>query len=195
MTHKSARHGRDNRDAGNHGPDARERDLFRREMAGATRSQPTDLHREPRPLPSARPRSRDADEAAVMTELLREGPEDFDLESGDELSYRQQGVQRGVLRRLRRGHYRCQAVLDLHGMNVEAAAASLAGFLQHAHEHDWRCVRIIHGKGLRSGHRGPVIKTKVALWLRRRRDVLAYASARPVDGGTGAVCVLLRHQG
>lgn len=140
--------------------------------------------------PSARPRSTEADEAAVLEELLAANPEDF--ETGDELCYRQPGVQHAVMRRLRRGHYRCQAELDLHGLFVDAARREVAAFLVAAREADWRCVRIVHGKGLRSGNRGPALKNALSGWLRRRREVLAFCSARPADGGTGAVYVLLR---
>lgn len=146
----------------------------------------------PRSLPSARPKMREADEAAVMTELFDAPPPDPDIAVGDDLQYRQNGVQQAVLRRLRRGHYRCQAEIDLHGMIVAVARGCLAEFLQDALARDYRCVRIVHGKGLRSGNRGPVLKTKVAGWLRQRDEVLAYSSARPVDGGTGALYVLLK---
>lgn len=145
-----------------------------------------------RTLPSTRPRMREADEAAVMTELLVDAPPDPDIETGDDLVHYRPGVQRSVLRRLRRGHYRCQAEIDLHGMVVGVARRCLAEFLQESLDRGYRCVRVVHGKGLRSGHRGPVLKTKVAGWLRQRDEVLAYSSARPVDGGTGALYVLLK---
>ncbi len=100
-------------------------------------------------------------------------------------------VQLGVLRRLRRGEYRVQREIDLHGLTVAEAKHALRQFLIDALEHEMRCVRIIHGKGLRSGHRGPVLKAAVNAVLRRTGAVLAYVSARQVDGGTGAVYVLL----
>jgi DNA-nicking Smr family endonuclease len=96
-----------------------------------------------------------------------------------------------VLRKLRRGQYRVQAELDLHGLTVPEAKEELRAFLADALEHHIRCVRVIHGKGLRSGHRGPVLKGVVSNVLRRVGPVLAYVSARHVDGGTGAVYVLL----
>lgn len=142
--------------------------------------------------PSPRPRMREADEAAVMKELLESQPLDPDLAAGDDLVYSRNGIQTSVLRRLRRGQYRCQAEIDLHGMVVRVARQCLADFLQEALDRDYRCVRIIHGKGLRSGPRGPVLKIKVSGWLRQRDEVLAYTSARPVDGGTGALYVLLK---
>lgn len=140
--------------------------------------------------PSARPAMREADEAAVIGELLDLPPPD--IETGDDLTYRCDGLQHAVMRRLRRGRYRCQAELDLHGMVVDVARHCLAIFLREAVDRGYTCVRIVHGKGLRSGNRGPVLKLKVAGWLRQRAEVLAYCSARRVDGGTGALYVLLR---
>jgi DNA-nicking Smr family endonuclease len=84
-----------------------------------------------------------------------------------------------------------QREIDLHGLTVAEAKQALRQFLIAALEARVRCVRIIHGKGLRSGHRGPVLKSAVSAVLRRSGAVLAYVSARPVDGGTGAVYVLL----
>ncbi|HEY5020231.1 MAG TPA: Smr/MutS family protein, partial [Steroidobacteraceae bacterium] len=97
-----------------------------------------------------------------------------------------------VLRRLRRGSYRVEAELDLHGMTGAEGALQLAHFLQHARARGLQCVRIIHGKGLRSGQRGPVLKNTVNTLLRRADPVLAFASARPAAGGTGATLVLLQ---
>ena len=114
-----------------------------------------------------------------------------DMETGEELTFRRTFVRPGILRRLRRGHYPCTDELDLHGLTVPEARRALGEFLAEALRGGHRCVRIIHGKGLRSGHRGPVLKSRVGRWLMRRDEVLAYSSARPVDGGTGAVYVLL----
>lgn len=134
---------------------------------------------------------------AEVQEVLRESLSDThvweqDLEMGDELSHAQDGIQHSVLRRLRRGHYAVQAELDLHGLTVEAARLEVGIFLQYCRDRQLRCVRIIHGKGLRSPGGLPVIKIKLAAWLRRCQSVLAFCSARPVDGGTGAIYVLLR---
>ncbi|MEW6166297.1 MAG: Smr/MutS family protein [Pseudomonadota bacterium] len=144
-----------------------------------------------RSRPEPRARSREADDLEVLREMLLE-PDPELLEHGETLQYRAQGVQDGVLRRLRRGHYRLDGELDLHGCNREQARRALTRFLDDAHNADRRCVRVIHGKGNRSPNSGPVLKLLLDSWLRRRKDVLAYCSARPVDGGTGAVYVLLR---
>ncbi len=108
------------------------------------------------------------------------------------LSFQRAGVRTGVVRRLRRGLYPVEEELDLHGLSQSAARDQLAQFLAHSREGGVRCVRIIHGKGYRSGARGPVLKSAVNQWLRRHMDVMAFVSARAIDGGAGAVYVLLR---
>jgi DNA-nicking Smr family endonuclease len=108
------------------------------------------------------------------------------------LSFHRAGVRIDVMRRLRRGLYPVDDELDLHGLTQSAARDQLADFLAHSRDGGLRCVRIIHGKGYRSGARGPVLKIAVNLWLRRHLDVMAFVSARAIDGGAGAVYVLLR---
>ncbi|HVS78478.1 MAG TPA: Smr/MutS family protein [Steroidobacteraceae bacterium] len=142
-----------------------------------------------RPRPAAR--FTRADRLAVLEESLREDVVDPDLASGEELVFHRAGIQSSVLRKLRRGDYRVQGEIDLHGLTVAEAKQALRDFLTQALLRQWRCVRIIHGKGLRSGHRGPVLKGMVGAMLRKVGPVLAYVSARQVDGGTGAVYVLL----
>ncbi|HEV2269568.1 MAG TPA: Smr/MutS family protein [Steroidobacteraceae bacterium] len=149
-------------------------------------------------LPARRPRrprpvarfSR-ADRLAVLEESLHDEASDPALASGEELVFQRAGIQPAVLRKLRRGDYRVQGEIDLHGLTVAEAKQALREFLAQALLRQWRCVRIVHGKGLRSGHRGPVLKGMVGAVLRKVGPVLAYVSARQVDGGTGAVYVLL----
>jgi DNA-nicking Smr family endonuclease len=112
--------------------------------------------------------------------------------AADELSFHRSGVRTQELRRLRRGLYPIEEELDLHGLSQAAARDSLAEFLVQNRDAGRRCVKIIHGKGYRSGARGPILKIAVNSWLRRHADVMAFTSARPIDGGTGAVYVLLR---
>jgi DNA-nicking Smr family endonuclease len=169
-----------------------EESSFREAMSGVQPRAASDRVPPPRKLPPPRPISTEADERAVMDELLYGMLEPELIESGDTLSYRGDGLQDGVWRRLKRGAFRVRAELDLHGLNREVAYREVADFLSHCQSRDVRCVRIIHGKGNRSPNTGPVIKTLLDSWLRRRRDVLAFCSARPHDGGTGAVYVLLR---
>lgn len=146
---------------------------------------------------SRRPRRRPAaqftraDRLAVLVESLHEDVNDPALAGGEELVFHRAGVQATVLRKLRRGDYRVQGEIDLHGLTMAEAKQALREFLAHALMRRWRCVRIVHGKGLRSGHRGPVLKGMVGAMLRKVGPVLAYVSARPVDGGTGAIYVLL----
>jgi DNA-nicking Smr family endonuclease len=111
---------------------------------------------------------------------------------GDALSFQRAGVRTQVVRRLRRGLIPIEDELDLHGLSQTAARYQLAEFLTYSRNAGRRCVRIVHGKGYRSGARGPVLKAAVDLWLRRHLDVMAFTSARAIDGGTGAVYVLLR---
>jgi DNA-nicking Smr family endonuclease len=116
-----------------------------------------------------------------------------DVVTGDgTLSFQRAGVRIQVMRRLRRGLYPIDDELDLHGFSQTAARSELADFIARSRAGGSRCVRIIHGKGYRSGARGPVLKTAVNLWLRRHMDVMAFVSARAIDGGAGAVYVLLR---
>lgn len=166
---------------------------FRAAMSDVSPRPASDRHTPRRAPPPPRPLSLEADNRAVMEEL-RDAPLDFEtMESGDTLIYRLPGVQDSVWRRLRRGGYRIGAELDLHGLNRERARVAVQQFLADSQGRGVRCVRIIHGKGLGSPNTGPVIKSLLDSWLRRRRDVLAFCSARPQDGGTGAAYVLLRN--
>ena len=145
----------------------------------------------PQALP-AEPRQREADEAEVLRQALSDGFDvDTLLETDEELSYRRTGIPNTVLNRLRRGHWSLQAQLDLHGLRRDEARLAVAEFLHLCQVRGQRCVRIVHGKGLRSGPRGPVLKKAVNLILRKNAAVVAFCSARPVDGGTGAMYVLL----
>lgn len=144
--------------------------------------------------PAPIPRFTEADERQVLADMISDYFEPADMETGEELYYRRDGVQQAVLRKLRRGQFQVGAVLDLHGMIVATAKEALALFLRCALRDGLSCVRIIHGKGNGSRHRGPVLKQKINHWLRQRDDVLAFCSARPVDGGAGAVYVLLKNR-
>lgn len=143
------------------------------------------------PSPPARARFRRRDEDDVLGESLRTSAEAMDLETGDELYFRRPGISDVVLRNLRRGKYAIEGHIDLHGMTGEEARRALRAFLAASVNSQRRCVRVIHGKGLRSGARGPVLKASVNRWLRQWDDVLAFVSAPARDGGTGAVYVLL----
>lgn len=144
----------------------------------------------PRPLPIAAQRRQD--DEAVLRDSLSDTPAwEAGLESGDELLYLRNGLSSQHLRRLRRGHWVIQDHLDLHGLTVPEARQLLVEFLAHCRREGLRCVRIVHGKGLRSPNREPVLKKKVAGWLMQRDEVLAYCQAPAPAGGGGAVLVLL----
>jgi len=147
------------------------------------------VHARPTP-PEALPLKTHEEHRRVLLESLA-GAAGDDVETGEELVYLRPGYQRRLLRRLRRGHFSVGAELDLHGMNSEQARAAVAGFLRESAARGAGAVRIVHGKGLRSRDRRPVLKGKLDRWLRRRDEVVAFCSAPGTDGGTGAVYVLL----
>ena len=143
------------------------------------------------PKPRARARFARADRQRVLEEILHGSAGEPELVAADPTLFARPGVPATTLRKLRRGQYRVQAELDLHGLTQAQAKAQLREFLNAAWQRDARCLRIVHGKGLRSGPNGPVLRALVNSVLRRTASVLAFASARQVDGGTGAVYVLL----
>ena len=143
----------------------------------------------PRPVPAQRLRD---NREALLDSLSDHHPWDAGMETGDELIYARNGIGSQTLRKLRRGHWVIQGELDLHGLTADEARPMLVEFLNAAARRGARCVRIIHGKGLRSKNREPVLKRRVAGWLMQRNDVLAYCQAPRADGGGGAVVVLLQ---
>jgi DNA-nicking Smr family endonuclease len=165
--------------------------LFRASMADVTPlERPAKVeHQSPLPLPVPAQPLQDDHEA------LKDGlPDSMPWSTGtsDELSFARNGIGPQTIRKLRRGHWVIQGELDLHGLNVVEARELLAEFLGVCSHRGLRCVRIIHGKGLRSPNREPVLKRKVAHWLMQRDEILAFCQARSVDGGGGAMVVLLR---
>lgn len=145
--------------------------------------------------PAPHPTQTIADRAAVVRELATTPIAEMELEQSDPLSYVRDGVAPRILRRLGKGEFAVRDELDLHHMTAAVAAEALSQFLTACRRQGRLCVRIVHGKGLRSKHGGPVLKRLTDKLLRQRGDVLAYRSARAVDGGTGAVIVLLRRDG
>ena len=144
-----------------------------------------------RPRPAAEPAQYARDEAKVRDELLVHDFDPASIEVGDEIHYLKPGQPQRLLKRLRRGQFSVRAELDLHEMTTAVAREAIRGFLDESIARGEYCVRIVHGKGLRSRGDGPVLKRLTATMLARRKDVIAYASARPAQGGTGAVVVLL----
>ncbi|OOZ41205.1 DNA mismatch repair protein MutS [Solemya pervernicosa gill symbiont] len=131
-------------------------------------------------------------EFEAIQDMFSDGYEPADMERGEELYFRRPGVQHNLLRKLRRGQYRLDAELDLHGMTAAEAKQALSYFLSDALYSGLRNIRIIHGKGIGSRNGQPVLKRKINLWLQQRSEVLAFCSARPADGGTGALYLLLK---
>ncbi|MCG6872117.1 MAG: Smr/MutS family protein [Gammaproteobacteria bacterium] len=173
------------------GDNRRGQKLFREHMRDVRRLTDSE-HRAPeKPRPEPVAHQRKADQQAVLEELARADPSRDDIETGEELAWCRPGLQLRELRRLRRGYFSIQEELDLHGYIVREAHARLAEFLDAALQRGLRCVRVIHGKG-RGSPGPPVLKGKVDHWLRQRDSVLAFTSAPPKEGGTGAVLVLLR---
>jgi DNA-nicking Smr family endonuclease len=170
-------------------------DLFREAMRDVKPIAPRARAPVAKRKPPARARFTAADRALVLVESLQGMGEGDFTDTGDEITFRRAGIQDGVMRKLKRGEYRVEDVCDLHGLRVDEAKAALREFLADALAHHRRCVRIIHGKGMGSGPRGPVLKTAVNLVLRKTGPVLAFTSARRVDGGTGAINVLLGKKG
>jgi len=170
-----------------------DRSLFRDAVRDAVPLAPSDRRdrRDPRAIPPVAVQSL-LDEHDALAEST--GPLDADaaLEAGEAASYVQAGVSRQALRKLRRGHWVVQAELDLHGMRQPEAHLALSDFLAICLRHNHRCIRVVHGKGLGSVNREPVLKGKVRGWLARRSEVLAFCQAPSTQGGSGALLVLLR---
>ena len=169
-----------------------EDDLFRRAMSGAKPLKANERVAEPSRKPKPRARFSQADEDAVLIESLEAEIDDIEQSSGDTLRFKRASVGRTTMRMLTRGSYAIQAEIDLHGMTVAEAKPRLQKFVHRCAANNKLCIRVVHGKGLGSGERGPVLKDGVNRWLRQWDVVLAFASARQVDGGTGAVYVLLK---
>ncbi|HZD53187.1 MAG TPA: Smr/MutS family protein, partial [Woeseiaceae bacterium] len=157
-------------------PSPDDRELFRRIVTGA-KPLASDVVPPPRRKPPARARFTRSDEWQVLRESLATAPERIEADNGDGLGYRHPSIGRKTMRRLSRGGFSVQSEIDLHGMTITEARAALAAFLAECRLRGLTCVRIVHGKGRRSGERGPVLKRKVDVWLRQWDGVLAFVSA------------------
>ena len=133
------------------------------------------------------------DDVNVLRESLSD---DFDvstlLDTDDELSYRSKGIGTDVTQKLRKGHWSLQGQIDLHGLRSDEAREALGQFIRDATKRGWRCVRVVHGKGLGSPGKTPVLKSKVQRWLVQKTEVLAFVQAKGSEGGAGALVVLLK---
>ena len=171
----------------------RERDLFASTVGQviALRKAAAPPPARPRPAPVARQRQRD-EAAALVESISDEFNAESLLETDDALSYRRSGIGIDVVRKLRRGVWVIQAEIDLHGLRRDQARERIDAFLRDAAREGLRCVRVVHGKGLGSPGKEPVLKARVKSWLVQRSEVLAFTHARPADGGHGALLVLLK---
>lgn len=132
------------------------------------------------------------DEAVLKASLSDEFDISTLLDVDDQLSFRRSGIGTDVTRKLRRGEWSIQGQVDLHGLRSDEARDTLAQFVRDAVRMGWRCVRVVHGKGLGSPGKMPVLKSKVQRWLVQKNEVQAFVQAPPVQGGAGALLVLLR---
>ena len=169
-----------------------ERNLFSRAV-GAVKSLPDSRKAHlPSPAPEPLALHRQLDEQSVLREAISD---EFDvstlLEADEHLSFRRPGIGPDVTRKLRRGDWSIQRQLDLHGLRRDDAREVLSIFIREAHKHGIRCVRVVHGKGLGSPGKAPVLKSRVHSWLVQKSEVLAFVQAKPADGGAGALVVLL----
>ncbi|MBC7991786.1 MAG: Smr/MutS family protein [Rhizobacter sp.] len=176
--------------------DKRERELFATTV-GRVQSLPDKgrAHTAPEP-PEPEPKQRQRDERAALRETISD---EFNVESlletDDALFYRRPDIGLDVVRKLRRGGWTIQAQVDLHGLRRDEARERLGAFVRDSMAQQLRCVRVVHGKGLGSPGREPVLKGRVHSWLVQKQEVLAFVQARPAEGGNGALVVLLRAGG
>ncbi len=173
--------------------DDEERALFRQAMRGVRRLRQESRPAAPRPRHPPRARFTRMEHAQVLHESIAGTPSPLDpvVESGDALLFRRECISEPVFRKLRTAQFRVDGEIDLHGLTAAGVEPALRGFLSEALQTQARVVRVVHGKGRRSGHRGPILKLVASRYLQRVGAVLAFASAREVDGGSGAILVLL----
>lgn len=169
-------------------PDPDDMDIFRAAMQDVVPLPDSNkaIVKHPKPPPRPRRNHFPAGEMEQSTDIF------LDIEADGEWSFLRPGVSRQTLRRLRNGYWTAQDNLDLHGLTQDIARQQLALFLENAVYSGYRCVRIVHGKGLSSADGIPVLKHRTGSWLAQYRAVLAFCQARPGDGGGGAVMVLLK---
>jgi DNA-nicking Smr family endonuclease len=176
-------------------PPPSEEDLFQEEMRGVQRLDPSDQLPPRVRRRAVVPRDEEAEVMAQLADLVS-GRASFDFGGSDEhIEGIGQGLDRRLLKKLRQGFFAVQAHLDLHGKTRAEAHELVDAFIATSRTHGRRCVLIVHGRGRNSKDQIPVLKESLKVWLARgriARSVLAFCSARPSDGGYGAVYVLLR---
>jgi DNA-nicking Smr family endonuclease len=169
-----------------------ERNLFMRAVGKVAPIANQERVWSPPQRPSTRPLQQDLDDEAVMHESMSD---EFDistlLDADDQLSFRRPGIGTDITRKLRKGEWSIQGQIDLHGLRSDEARNAMGQFIRDAKRMGWRCVRVVHGKGLGSPGKEPVLKSKVQRWLVQKNEVLAFVQAKPSDGGGGALLVLM----
>ncbi len=175
-------------------PSVNEKDIddFRQAMRGTKRLESEARVPDTKPRPRPKARFSKADEQKALAESLEDDIDTIEHGYGAALRFHRPHVGKRTMRKLQRGGFSVQAEIDLHGMTLAEAKPRLTDFIEYAASQGKLCVRVVHGKGLGSGNRGPVLKNAVNRWLRRWDSVLAFVSTPQVDGGTGAVYVLLQ---
>ena len=162
-------------------------DLFKQAMADVTpiEHDKTPAHIKPRPITR-----RTVTQADTIEDTLSD---DFVPECGDYLEFVRPGVQKSLVKQIRNGKLAVEHHIDLHGKTRDQARKNLLAFIKSAQQNHYKLVCVVHGKGYNSEDGRPVLKALVNKWLQNIEDVLAFTTAQPKDGGTGAVYVLLRH--
>ncbi|OYU10727.1 MAG: DNA mismatch repair protein MutS [Comamonadaceae bacterium PBBC1] len=170
-----------------------ERHLFVRAVGMVKRLPVHDQVRLEGPGPAPIAHQRQKDDAAVLRDCLSD---EFDastlLDTDEALSFRRPGIGSDVTHKLRKGDWSIQREIDLHGLRSEQARVALAEFIRIAHRQGLRCLRVVHGKGLGSPGKSPILKSKVHSWLIQKNQVMAFVQAKPAEGGAGALVVLLK---
>ena len=170
-------------------------DLFREAIKGATPlkiSSKKKEHKAPQKKPKPVPLNFIRDEKQALIDSISDHYEPLhDIENGEELFYIREGHSPDILKKLRKGYWVVQKSIDLHGMISDEAKVYVVHFIAECKKNNIRCIRIVHGKGYNSKNKEPILKNKLKHWLAQKEEVIAYAQARPHDGGSGAVIVLL----
>ena len=169
-----------------------ERNLFTRAVGKVAPIANQERVWSPPQRPSTRPLQQDLYDEAVMHESMSD---ELDistlLDADNQLSFRRPGIGTDITRKLRKGEWSIQGQIDLHGLRSDEARNAMGQFIRDAKRMGWRCVRVVHGKGLGSPGKEPVLKSKVQRWLVQKNEVLAFVQAKPSDGGGGALLVLM----
>jgi len=170
-----------------------EANVFRSSIGSVSALRDRNRVQHPTKAPSPVPVQTQLNDKAVLEASLSD---EFDVENlldiDETMSFRRPGIGEDVIKKLRRGEWVPQDKVDLHGLRSDEARETLSNFLRRSVRNGVRCVRVIHGKGIGSPDKLPVLKGKVRSWLVQKEEVMAFVQARESQGGAGALMVLLR---